>query len=147
MTDRKSSGWVGNEAGDNNPTDPEDQPGGLRRAGRVTFRTALILGGLFLLFLLGMMLMSFLSLEGMTSFRDRLERADSVLVFFRVGLIVLLVIFWRPINTWLAGHNGWSEARLQRTLEGRWWALALLLFIELILVQRLHEALLGPMVN
>lgn len=145
--DAKSSRWVGKEAGGDGPADPEGQPGGMRRAGRFIFKTTLIFGGLFLLFLLGMMLMTSLSLEGMTSFRDWLERADSVLVFFRVGLIGLLITFWHPLNTWFAQHNGWSKVRLQRVLAGRWWSLGLLLFVELILVQRLHESLFGPLAN
>lgn len=146
MTDTNQSSLVGNEAGDSSPDDHSGQPGSLRRAGHIVFRIALILGGLFLLFLLGMMLMSSISPQGMASFRDKLAQADSVLVFLRLGLIGLLITLWHPLNTWFAQHNCWSEARLQRVLAGRLWTLVLLLFVELILVQRLHETVLG-MVN
>jgi hypothetical protein len=107
----------------------------------------LILGGLLCLFLLGMLLISSLSLEGMATFQEKLHGMGSVLVFIRFLLIGLLIVFWRPLNSWFANRNGWSEARLQRILAGRWWTLALFLFVELILVQRLHETVLDLMVN
>lgn len=143
MTDRNQSPLVGNEACDGNPADQGGQSGMLRRAGRSVFSIVLIFGGLFFLFLLGMTLMSSFSLEGMASFQERLSRADSMLMFVRLLLIGVLIVFWRPLNSGIAKRNDWSEVHLQRVLAGRWWALTLLLFVELILVQRLHESLLG----
>ncbi len=147
MTDKNLSSLVGNEAGDSSPADHRGQPSMLRRAGRTAFRMVLILGGLIFLFLLGMLLILLLSLEGMATFQEKLHGLDSALMFVRLLLIGLLIVFWYPLNSWLANRNCWSEQRLQQILAGRWWTLTLLLFIEIILVQRFHETLLDLMVN
>jgi hypothetical protein len=114
---------------------------GWRRAGRLALRVAFIVVGLLLVLSVGQLLMSSFSLQDLASFRDRLERADSVLVFFRLGFITLLIFYWKPFNTWLAKLNGWSGAQLERVFAGRWWALSVLLFVEIILIQRVHEYL------
>lgn len=117
------------------------QPSRLKRAGRFTLKLLLVVGGLFLLMVVGLMLMSALSLEGIEGFRERMGHADSYLVFVRLLVIGLLIGFWRSFNVWLAKTRGWPEGQLERVLEGRWMALAILLFVELILVQRIHEPL------
>jgi hypothetical protein len=117
------------------------QPGRLKRAGRFTLKFLLVIGGLFLLMVIGLMLMSAFSLEGIEGFRDRMGHADSYLVYVRLLAIGLLIGFWRPFNIWLAKTRGWPEGQLERVLEGRWMALAILLFVEMILVQRIHEPL------
>lgn len=117
------------------------QPDRLKRAGRFTLKLLLVVGGLFLLMVVGLMLMSAFSLEGIEGFRERMSHADSYLFFVRLLVIGLLIGFWRPFNVWLAKYRRWPEGQLERVLEGRWMALAILLFVELILVQRVHEPL------
>lgn len=119
----------------------KDRPGGWRRAGRFTFRIMLILGGLFVLLVAGLLVMNAFSMQGLDAFGRFLDRADQVLVYIRLTAIGLLIGFWRPINVWLSRVRGWSYGQLERILAGRWWALATLLFVELILVQRVHEHL------
>jgi len=119
------------------------RPGGWRKAGRFAFRLLLVGGGLFLLLIVGLMLMSSFTLEGMEGFRRHMERADEVLIYFRLAVIGLLIGFWRPLNVWLARFRQWPEGQLERVLAGRWWALGMLLFIELVLVQRIHEPLIA----
>ena len=99
------------------------KPGGMRRAGRFTFKLALILGGVFFLFILGLSLITSFSLEGLVSVQQRLDQADSTLMWFRLLLIGALIGFWRPLNVWLAQRNAWSQARLSRVLQGRWMTL------------------------
>lgn len=115
--------------------------GGWKRARRFTLKTLLVVGGLFLLLVAGLMLMSAFSLEGIDSFRRRLDRVAEILVYGRLLAIGLLIGFWCPFNSWLAKIRGWTKEQLQRVLGGRWWALVMLLFIELVLVQRIHEPL------
>ncbi|MCU7849343.1 MAG: hypothetical protein KZQ89_15405 [Candidatus Thiodiazotropha sp. (ex Lucinoma kastoroae)] len=122
--------------------DQTGRPGRLKRAGWLLLRLGLFVGGCFLLMVVGLALMSSFSLEGIHAFRQRLAGADSVLVIVRLGAIGLLIGFWRPVNVWLDRVRGWPEGQLERVLAGRWWALAMLLFVELVLVQRLHEILL-----
>ncbi len=126
---------------------PQPQQPAWRRAGQLSFKFMLILGGVFLLFVLGLSLFFSFSLEGLQSAQDRLAQADGVLMWFRLLLIAVLIGFWQPINVWLAQRNAWSPERLQRVLHGRWLTLAVLLFVELVLVQRLHEPFIDGMVR
>ncbi|MEW8139158.1 MAG: hypothetical protein AB2761_19005 [Candidatus Thiodiazotropha endolucinida] len=138
-TNNSQDDLVGNSDGKIPEVDKEGRPKRWRRAGRVALRFALIVGVLFLVLVLGQLLLSSFSLQDLASFRLKLEHADHYLVFIRLGLITLLIVYWRPFNTWLAKVNAWPEQKLEHVLSGRWWALSILLFVELILVQRLHE--------
>jgi hypothetical protein len=122
------------------------QHGRWRRVGRFSLKLLLILGALFVLFILGLSLMSSLSIEGVEGFREGLERADNYMVLVRLLIIGSLIAFWRPFNTWLAKAKGWPDEQLESVLAGRWWALGLLLFVELVLVQRIHEVIIGMFV-
>ncbi len=145
MRESESSNWTDEET--DPPTTPANQPGGLRRAGRFTVKLVLILGTVFFLFLLGLSLISSLSLEGLQSVQQHLARVDAPLMWLRLLLIGTLIGFWQPINAWLAQRNAWSQARLERVMKGRWMTLAVLLFVELVLIQRLHEPLIDGMVH
>ena len=114
---------------------------GLKRAGWFLFKILLLFGGLFLALMVGLSLLSSGSTEGLSAFRRTLERVDSVMVFVRLAAIAGVIGFWRPLNGWLAQRKGWSQAHLQRVLDGRWLTLGVLLFVELVLIQRLHEPL------
>jgi hypothetical protein len=114
---------------------------GIKRAGWFLFKILLLFGGLFLALLIGLSLLSTGSTEGLSAFRHTLERLDSVMVYLRLAAIAGVIGFWRPLNVWLAQRKGWSQAHLQRVLDGRWLTLGVLLFVELVLIQRLHEPL------
>lgn len=143
--ERDHSRWTDEET--DQSTDSANQPGGMRRAGRFTFKLALILGSVFFLFILGLSLITSFSLEGLVSVQQRMDRAESVLLWFRLLLIGALIGFWRPLNVWLAQRNAWPPLRLERVLQGRWMALGVLLFVELVLVQQFHESLINGMVH
>jgi hypothetical protein len=119
------------------------RPGRWKRAGRFTLKLLLVMAGLFFVMVLGLMLMSSFSMEGIERFRQGLNHADSVFFYGRLLLIGLLIGFWRPFNTWLATVKGWSDEQLASILAGRWWALGMLLLIELLLIQRIHEDIIG----
>jgi hypothetical protein len=139
MSNHKHENSVGN-AGDGE-AGLVDRPTRLKRAGRFTLKLLLVVGGLFLVMVVGLMLMSAFSLVGMEHFRERMGHADNYMVYVRLLAIGLLIGFWRPFNGWLAKVRRWPEGQLERVLEGRWMALAILLFVEVILVQRVHESL------
>jgi fatty acid desaturase len=127
---------------ENGPSEEKPgRPGAWRRAGRFVFRFLLFVVLFFVVLVIGQLLVSTLSLGEMETFRQKLTHADRVLVFVRLGLIALLIVYWQPFNTWLAKTKGWSDAQLGRILSGRWMALAVLLFVEFIMVQRFHELL------
>jgi hypothetical protein len=115
------------------------RPNGSKNVGRFILRNILLLAGLFLLMVLGFMLMSSLSLEGIQSFREGLQWFNQGFAFVRVCLAGLLIIYWRPFNLWLAQIKGWPDDRLERLLEARWLLLGTFLFVELVLIQRIHE--------
>ncbi|MEW8048436.1 MAG: hypothetical protein AB2805_18295 [Candidatus Thiodiazotropha sp.] len=140
-TNNSQDDLVGNSDDKLPGVDKESRPKRWRRAGRVALRFALIVGVLFLVLVMGQLLLSSFSLQDLASFRLKLEHADHFLVFVRLGFITLLIVYWRPFNTWLATINGWSDEQLARVLSGRWWALSVLIFVEVILVQRIHEML------
>ena len=118
---------------------------GMKRAGGLLFKLLLLFGGLFLVFVLGLSLFSSLSLEGMQAFRQNLDRLASVMMVVRLAVIAGVIGFWRPLNVWLAMRKDWPQAQLQRVLAGRWLTLGVLLFVELVLIQRLHEPLIDSL--
>jgi hypothetical protein len=117
------------------------QPKGWKKVGRLAFRGLLIVGVFIVIWIVGQSLLSSFSLQDLMEFRQKIEQIDNFLIIIRLGLIALLILYWHPFNAWLANVNGWSNDHLVRVLAGRWWALSVLLFVELFLVQRVYEIL------
>ena len=90
---------------------------GVKRAGRLLFKLLVLFGGLFLALLVGLSLLSSGSTEGLSAFRQTLERLDSVMVFVRLAAIAGVIGFWRPLNLWLAQRKGWSAVPI---CNGSW---------------------------
>jgi hypothetical protein len=134
---------VGNPSSREPQAGHQDRPGRWRRTGRFMFKLLLILGGLFLLMIVGLMLMSSFTLDGVENFRQNLDRFDRYIIIIRLLAIGILIGFWCPFNKWLAQIRGWPDEQLERALAGRWWALGVMMFVELVLVQRIHEILVG----
>jgi len=91
------------------------------------------------LYFVGVILMSLLSIDHLRQVRHGLKVFGEWWLIVRLGFIAGLAIYWLEINTWLSRRNGWTEAHLTRVLAGRWLTLGVLIFVELFLVQRIHE--------
>ena len=103
-------------------------------------RKTLILLAIFIAFyLVGILLMSIVSIDKLHEAQRGLDQFGEWWMLVRLAFIAGLMISWVRINTWLARHNGWSKAHLARVLAGRWITLVTLTFVELFLVQRIHE--------
>jgi len=89
--------------------------------------------------LFGLIIMSSVSMDGLEGVQNALNNFDKWFMFIRLSLIAAAITYWVNINTWIAKRNGWSKSHLQRVINGRWKTLGILLFIELILVQQIHE--------
>jgi hypothetical protein len=74
------------------------RPSGSKNVGRFVLRIVLLFAGLFLLMMLGLMLISSLSLEGIQSFQEGLQWFNQGFAFVRVCLVGLLIIYWRLIR-------------------------------------------------
>ncbi|MCF6256164.1 MAG: hypothetical protein L3K25_07660 [Gammaproteobacteria bacterium] len=89
--------------------------------------------------LIGMLLMNTVSIGQLHQAQHALQNFGDGWMVVRLAFIAGLIIGWVPINTWLAQRNGWDAAHLARVLAGRWLTLGVLVFVELFLVQRIHE--------
>ena len=96
---------------------------------------------------LGLLLMTAFDLQGIETLQQSLVRVESVFLWIRLILIVSLIGFWRPLHVGIARRYHWPEDRLVRVLHGRWLALGVLLFVELVLIQRWHEPLINRLVQ
>jgi hypothetical protein len=139
----KQENLVGKAGADKPEAGQWGRPSGFKNLGRLFLRILLLFAGMFLLMVLGLILMSSLSLEGIHSFRSGLEWFNQGVTFVRLSLIGLLIIYWRPINLWLAQKRGWPNDHIDHILEARWLTLGALLFVELVLIQRIHESILN----
>ena len=114
-----------------------------RRPARRRLRAGLLILLVFAVFLalnlLGMLLMNVVSIAQLHQAQRGLQNFGEWWMIARLTFIAGLIIGWTPINTWLAQRNDWSKAHLARVLGGRWLTLGLLVFVELFLVQRIHE--------
>jgi len=103
-------------------------------------RNALLLTLFFVaLNLVGILLMSMITIDTLHQARRALQAFGEWWIVVRVIFVGGLIAWWVPVNTWLARRNGWNEAHLARVLAGRWLTLAVLVFVELILIQRIHQ--------
>jgi len=91
----------------------------------------------------GMIILSSISINSLQNIQNSINKFDSWFMFIRFSIIITIIAYWGVINTWLATRNDWNDAHLQRILKGRWTALTVLLFIELILVQKIHQIILN----
>ncbi len=96
---------------------------------------------LMLLILFGMMIVKTLSMDQVQQARQGLQTFGAWWMFIRFGFIVVLTVYWVEISTWWARKNHWTEQHLQHVLARRWVMLGVLSFVELFLVQRIHEPL------
>lgn len=120
------------------PEKPDDKS----KLGLRILRTALImLGILIALYVVGFLLMNTLTIDQLNHAQQGLHTFGQWWTVVRVAFIAGLTIYWREINVWLACRNQWTEAYLERVLAGRWLMLGTLCFVELFLVQRVHELL------
>ncbi len=111
-----------------------------RRAVWRMARTLLLFTVAFIgLYLAGVLLMGLLSLDRLHSIKQGLQDFGEWWVIARLAFISVLTVYWAEINTWLSHRNGWTEAHLARVVAGRWLMLGVLVFVELFLVQRIHE--------
>lgn len=108
---------------------------------RLVWRSLAALAVVVLLLMIGFTIMNSLTQAEIEGARRSLRAFGTWWMFVRLGFIAGLIIYWTEINTWLAWRNGWSEAHLARVLAGRWVTLATLAFVELFLIQRIHEPL------
>ena len=118
-----------------------DMTTGARQTKRWLIRVMLFSGALIGLMLLGLFLIDTLSIDQVQQARQGLQIFGAWWMYVRWAFVAGLIIYWVDINTWLARRKGWSEAHLARVLDGRWFTLGVLLFVELILILRIHEPL------
>ena len=99
----------------------------------------LLIGLILVMFVIGSILLSTMSVDSLTSLRASIDKFSSWWFIVRVSFIALLYFKWREINVYLSKKNEWSEEHLERVLAGRKLMVSLLIFVELIMVQRVHE--------
>lgn len=102
-------------------------------------RTLLLLAIFVALYLAGGLLISIVSIGQLNQMQHALDQFGQWWMVVRLAFITGLIIGWVPINTWLARRNGWRSAHLDRVLAGRWMTLGILTFVELFLIQRIHQ--------
>ncbi len=112
-----------------------------RRARRWVIGMMLFSGALIALMLLGQFIVKTFSIDQVQQARQGLRAFGAWWMYVRWAFIAGLIIYWVDINTWLARRKGWSEAHLARVLNGRWFTLGVLLFVEMFFVLRIHEPL------
>ena len=112
-----------------------------RRARRWVVGMMLFSGTLIALMLLGQFIARTFSIDQVQQARQALRTFGAWWMYVRWAFIAGLIVYWVDINTWLARRKGWSEAHLARVLDGRWFALGVLTFVELFFVLRIHEPL------
>jgi len=111
-----------------------------RRPALRFMRKALLLSTVLVaLYLVSILLMSVVSIDSLYQVKYGLRSFGEWWIYVRVAFVAGLIIWWQPLNTWIARRNAWSEAHLARVLAGRWLTLGTLTFVELILIQRIHE--------
>ena len=88
---------------------------------------------------IGLGLMSSVKVSVFDSISSSLWSFNSWFAFVRITLIMIAIVYWEEMNSWLAIKLHWSEQRLERTIQGKYFTLFVLAFMELILIQRLHE--------
>lgn len=120
-----------------------ERPSPLRRVGKGAVKLVIGLIVLSFVVIFGSIMMSNISIDKLNSVRDSLDRANHWMQFLRWGFIAALITWWNPINTWLAKRKNWNKSQLALILNMRWFTLGILLFVELIFVQRAHEWFIG----
>jgi len=110
-----------------------------KRRWKVLLKVVLFFSAFIGVALFGLIIMSSVSMNGLESVQSALDKFDKWFMFIRLLLIIIAITYWENINTWLARRNDWSDLHLQRVINGRWRTLGILLFIELVLVQQIHE--------
>jgi len=111
----------------------------LRKIRRTLSRTAMLLAIIIAIWVAGIFMMNVVPIGQLHQMQRGLAQFGEWWMVVRLAFIAGLIIGWVPINTWLARRNDWSPAHLARVLAGRWMTLGILAFVELFLVQRLHE--------
>ena len=120
-----------------------EQPSVLRKAAKGVFKIATGLIFLFIMLVIGMMIMKSLSINKLQSVTQSLDAVNNWLQFIRWTFIAGLIYWWEPLNTWLSKRNDWNTNQLKLVLNMRWFVLGMLIFIELIFIQRIHEWFMG----
>ncbi len=120
-----------------------EQPSVLRKAAKGAFKIGTGLIFLFIMLVIGVMMMKSLSMNKLQSVTQSLDAANNWLQFIRWVFIAGLIYWWEPLNTWLSKRNNWNTNQLKLVLNMRWFVLGMLIFIELIFIQRIHEWFMG----
>lgn len=121
----------------------QSRPSVLRKAGKGLLKIGLGLFVLFIMLVIGSTMMRSLSLSQLQSASQSLDKADHWFQFIRWVFIASLIIWWDPINTWIAKRKNWNDSQLRLVLDMRWVALGVLIFVELIFIQRIYEWFIG----
>lgn len=106
------------------------------KGGILTILSVLAIG---VITIVGLGLMSSVKMSVFDSISTALWSFNSWFAFIRIAVIMIAIIYWEELNTWLAIRFHWSGERLERTIQGKYFTLFVLGFMELILIQRLHE--------
>lgn len=118
-------------------------PSMLKKAGKGVIKIAVALFVLFIMLIIGSVMMKSMSLNKLQSASQSLETANHWFQFIRWGFIAALITWWVPINTWIGSHKKWNANQLKIILDMRWITFAVLVFVELIFVQRIYEWFIG----
>ena len=121
----------------------QPQPSVLKKAGKGILKVGIGLFVLFIMLVIGSMMMKSLSLNQLQSASQSLDQANHWFQFIRWAFIVSLITWWEPINTWIAQRKNWNANQLKLVLDMRWFALGVLVFVELIFIQRIYEWFVG----
>ncbi len=112
-------------------------------AGKVTgrFKGSLLRGlkiaGFLAAFLLvGLTIMSSLSLEQISNLDQSLMDMSIGFLLFRWAAFLALMFYWRGVIAWLGRKKQWSEAHLGNIINNRWQVIALFITLELIFNHR-----------
>ncbi len=117
----------------------QDHSSVLRKAAKGLIKIVIGLFLLFIMLVIGSMTMKSLSIDRLQSVSQSLDTANKWLQFIRWAFIAGLIYWWVPFNTWISKRNKWNINQLELVLNMRWLVLGMLIFIELIFIQHIHE--------
>lgn len=119
--------------------DQSESQSAVKKVGKGFLKIGVALLIMFVVLVIGTTIMKSMSLNQLRSASESLDNANNWFQYIRWAFIAAFIYWWKPINTWLANKNQWNTNQLNLVLSMRWIALFVLVFVELIFIQRVYE--------
>ena len=102
-----------------------------------------IAGFLAAFLLVGLTIMSSLSLEQIRNLDQSLIDMSFGFLLFRWAVFIALMFYWRGVIAWLGQKKQWSQKHQTRIINNRWQVIVLFITVELIFNHRSYLSLLS----